>query len=93
MAAVLTWISVVVTPWAMRQAVARYDYENVYTFPVITLGMVLVLDSAAIFLGFLGIRQPTAKAMSGAAIGIGITGIVGLVIYVVGTVVIMPRVG
>ncbi len=92
-AAVLAWISVVVTPWAMRRAVARYDYESVYTFPVITLGIVLVLDTLALILGLVGVRQPTAKAVSGAAIGIGATGIVGVFIYVIGTVVIMPRVG
>jgi galactitol-specific phosphotransferase system IIC component len=76
----------------MRQAVARYDYENVYTFPVITLGVALVLDAVALILGLIGVRQPTGKALSGAAIGIGVTGIAGVLIYVIGTTVIMPRI-
>jgi len=91
-AAVLTWITVVVTPWAARAAVARWDYDNVYTFPTIALGVVLVLDTLAVILGLIGVRQPTVKALSGAAIGIGATGIVGVFIYVIGTLVIMPRV-
>jgi len=92
-AAVLTWISAVVTPWAARQAVARGDYENIYTFPAVAWGIVLVFDALALILGLIGVRQPTAKALSGAAIGIGATGIVGVFVYVIGTVVIMPRVG
>jgi len=56
------------------------------------LGVVLVLDTLAVILGLIGVRQPTVKALSGAAIGIGATGIVGVFIYVIGTLVIMPRV-
>jgi len=89
-AAVLTWIAVVVTPWAARAAVARWDYDNVYTFPTMAVGTVLVLDALALILGLIGVRQPTAKALSSAAIGIGATNIVGVFIYVIGTFVIMP---
>lgn len=91
MAAVATWISVVVTPWAMRRAVARYDYDNVYTFPVVSLGIVLFLDVLALGLGFTGVRRGIAPVLSAAAIGIATTGVVGIFIYVVGTGVVMPR--
>ena len=80
------------TPWAARQAVARGDYDNVSTFPAIAWGVVLVLNALALIVGLIGVRQPTAMALSGAAIGIGAT-IVGMFIYVIGTVVVMPRVG
>ena len=75
-----------VTPWAARQAVARGDYDNVSTFPAIAWGVVLVLNALALIVGLIGVRQPTAMALSGATI-------VGMFIYVIGTVVVMPRVG
>ncbi|WP_345045291.1 hypothetical protein, partial [Georgenia daeguensis] len=91
LATVLVWVSVVVTPWAMRRAVSASEYGSVYTFPVVTLGMVLVLDILALVLGLVAMRRPTGKALAGAAIGIAATGIVGVLIYVVGTGTIMPR--
>lgn len=92
-AAVLTWVAVVVSPWAARAAAARGDYDNVYTIPIVAVVVVLVLDALAVILGFIGVRQPTAKALSGAAIGIGAMGMFGVLIYVIGTFFIMPRIG
>ena len=89
--AMLVWVSVVVTPWAMRRAVSLSDYDSVYTFPVVTLAIVLVLDVLALALGLVGVRRPTGRALAGAAIGIAATGVLGLLIYVIGTGVIMPR--
>jgi L-asparagine transporter-like permease len=91
LATLLAWVSVVVTPWAMRRAVSAYDYDNIYTFPLVTLGTVLVLDVLGLILGIVGVRRPTGKVLSGAAIGIAATGIVGILIYIVGTGTIMPR--
>lgn len=91
-AAVLTWIAVVVAPWTAREAVAGLDYGNVYSFAVIALVLVLLLDTLALSLGLIGVRQPNAKASSGAAIGISAVGFVGVFIYVIGTFVIMPSV-
>ncbi|GAA3512803.1 hypothetical protein GCM10022262_40950 [Georgenia daeguensis] len=91
LATLLAWVSVVVTPWAMRRAVSAYDYDNIYTFPLVTLGTVLVLDVLGLILGLVGVRRPTGKVLSGAAIGIAATGIVGILIYVIGTGTIMPR--
>jgi L-asparagine transporter-like permease len=91
LATLLVWVSVVVTPWAMRRAVSASDYGSVYTFPVVTLGIVLLLDTIALVLGLVALRRTTGKALAGAAIGIATTGVVGVLIYVVGTGTIMPR--
>lgn len=89
-AAVLTWIAVVAAPRTARGAAAGLDYDNVYSFAVIALVVVLLLDTLALSLGLIGVRQPNAKASSGAAIGISAVGIVGAITYVIGTFVIMP---
>ncbi|PFG39755.1 hypothetical protein ATJ97_2268 [Georgenia soli] len=75
----------------MRRAVYTYDYDNIYTFPLVTLGIVLVLDVLGLVLGLVGVRRPAGRALSGAAVGIAATGIVGVLIYVVGTGTVMPR--
>jgi hypothetical protein len=91
-AGVLTWVAMVVSPWVARAAVTRGDFENVYTVPIIAVVVVLVLDALAVILGFIGLRQTSARALSGAAIGIGAMGAVGVVIYTVGTF-LVPSVG
>jgi len=51
---------------------------------------VLVLDLAALILGIRGARQPTGKVLSGAAIGIGATGALGVLVYNLVTFLVMP---
>ncbi|WP_324650201.1 hypothetical protein [Georgenia sp. H159] len=80
-------------PWAGRRAVARFDYENVYTIPVTAWTVALVLGAAAVGLGLQFGRKPGAKAISGAAAGMGATSIIGIAVYVIGTWEVMPRLG
>jgi hypothetical protein len=89
-AAGLMWVALVVTPWIMRDAVSRGDYGNVFTVPAILWGVVLVLHAVALTLGLTAVRQTGAKAKGGAAIAIGASGILGITIYLVGTLVVLP---
>jgi hypothetical protein len=75
---------------AAQQAAARQDYGNIVTFWIIAWGIVLVLDLAALVLGVKGVRQPAEKVLSGAALGIGATGALGVLVYSLVTFLVMP---
>jgi len=51
---------------------------------------VLVLDRAALILRIRAARQPAGKGLSGAAIGIGPTGVPGVLVYNLVTFQVMP---
>lgn len=87
------WVSVLVAPWAARRAVARLNYDNVYTIPIAVWSFAVVLGLAAVVLGGLSIRGPAARGVSGAAVALGASSILGVAVFVIGTWDVMPRLG
>ena len=90
--AMLTWTTMFAGPLLAQVAEARGDYGNIFTAMYIGWGLVITLDLAAVILGARGIRQRTDKALSGAAIGIGGTGFIGVLVYLLLTFQVMPLV-
>jgi hypothetical protein len=65
-------------------------YGNIFTVTYIGLGVVVALDLAAVILGANGLRQRNRPALSGAAVGIGATGFIGLLVNLVLPLFAMP---
>lgn len=84
-ALVASWVSYAVGPAAGRQAIARGDVGNVFTVLIAAWAITIALDLVAIALGVIGARRPVGKVLSGAAIGIGATGVLGLLAYLIQT--------
>jgi uncharacterized membrane protein len=89
-AVVLTWFTTFAAPLAAQQAAARLDYDNIFTFWAVAWGTVLALDLVALILGARAARQVTGKVLAGAAIGIGATGSLGVLVYNLVTFQVMP---
>lgn len=68
-----------------REAVARGDLGDVYTVQIAIWSVMVALDVAAIILGIIGSRRPTGKVPSGAAIGIGASSLLGLIVHLIHT--------
>lgn len=84
-ALILSWFASFYSPIAARQAAARGDYDQVYTFAAIAWPIVIALDLAALALGIVGARRPVGKVRSGAAIAIGATGVIGFFVFYAGS--------
>lgn len=85
LAVITSWVSSYVGPAAARQAIAQGDLDNVYTVQMTAWGVMIALDLVAIVLGALGARRPVGKVLSGAAIAIGVTGLLGLLVHLIQT--------
>jgi hypothetical protein len=68
-----------------REAVARGDLGDVYTVQIAIWSVMVALDVAAIVIGVLGSRRPAGKVLSGAAIGIGASSLLGLLVHLIQT--------
>ena len=90
---VLTWYTTFAGPVAAREAAARFDYANIYTVAAIGWGIVTALNLIAVILGARGICLPYGKALSGAAVGIGATGILGFLANLYVSFQILPGLG
>lgn len=82
-AAVLGWVVTYAGPWSARQAAAKGNYDNLYTFSAVGWGIVVALYLVAIILGIMAMRRPTGKALAGAAVGIAIIGVLGFLVNVI----------
>lgn len=89
----LTWYTTFAGPVAAREAAARFDYDNIYTVTAIGWGIVTALNLIAVILGARGIRRPYGKALSGAAVGIGATGVLGFLVNLYVSFQILPGAG
>lgn len=83
--AVINWISLSVGPAAGRASAERGDYENVYTTLIALWIIMIIFAVVAIALGVKGARRANGKVLSGAAIGIGATGVLGLIFHIIQT--------
>lgn len=90
LAVVLGWISTFAGPFAARLAVARGDYGNIYVVQIVAWVTVAVFNVGALVLGIIGARRPVGKVLSGAAIGIGAVGLLGLVVTIIGMFLLTP---
>jgi hypothetical protein len=84
-ALVVTLLAPSVGESSVREALARYDWENVYAILIPTWVIMIALDLVAIALGIIGARRPVGKVLSGAAIGIGATSLLGLLVHLIQT--------
>jgi hypothetical protein len=89
-AVLLGYIATYVGPAATRQAAARGDYDNLFTYMAGSWSLAIALNLVALVLGIRGLRQPGGKALSGAAIALGATGILSFVVYMVVTFQVVP---
>ncbi len=79
-AVVFTWATSFLTPVIVTQTAARGDYQNVFMFPAIAWGVIIVLELVAVVAGIMGLRTPNCRARSGAALALGATGILGFLL-------------
>lgn len=68
-----------------REAVARGDLGNVYTVQLAIWSVMVALGLAAVVLGVIGSRRTTGKVLSGVAIGIGASSVLGLLVHLMQT--------
>lgn len=68
-----------------REAIARGDLGNVYTVQLAIWSVMVALGLAAVALGVIGSRSPTGKVLSGVAIGIGASSVLGLLVHLIQT--------
>lgn len=68
-----------------RDAMERGDFQDFYTAQLAIWSVMVALDLAAIGLGIIGSRRPAAKVLAGAAIGIGASSLLGLLVHLIQT--------
>lgn len=93
LSSVVAWGTVLAAPWAARRAVARLDYDNVYTVGIAGASIAVLLGLVALVLGLMHVRRLAGGALGAAAAGIGASSVLGVVMYLLGTWVVMPGLG
>ena len=84
-ALIVTLIAPYVGENGAREAIMRGDLGGVYTVQIAIWSVMVALNLAAIILGVIGSRRPTGKVLSGAAIGIGASSVLGLLVHLIQT--------
>lgn len=82
-ALISSWVSTYAGPRSAKAAIARGDYEGIFTVQIILWAIMLVCQLAAIVLGIVATRRPVGKVLAGVAIGIGASGVLGWLVYMI----------
>lgn len=77
-AVILTWVNTYVIPITTRNAAASGDFANIYTFAIVSIGIVVVLHVLALGLGIFAAKRRSSLLLAGGGIALSVTGLVGV---------------
>ena len=63
---------------------------EIYSVAAVGWGLVIALDLGALVLGIMAVRRPIGRALSGAAIALGISGVFSFVVSLIFTTPLLP---
>lgn len=87
---VAMWVLLSATPAILRANVRDGDSTHFYVGPLILWSIVIALHIIALIVATLALRRQTGKLLGTIAATIGLTGIIGFVLYMIATYWVVP---